>query len=131
MKKDNSIDGDINEYLSNEKKSLNDDFTRNVLNQIKSIEKRPIQGKRKISLFPVIVFGFASCLLFFFIITSPNHDLVDSSMNKISFDESRVTTLGESEQVMLEDLMALPDELDESSMLFIEETYDLLVLLDY
>ena len=35
------------------------------------------------------------------------------------------------EKVILEDLMAIPEEWDVTHTLFSEETYDLLVLLDY
>ena len=41
------------------------------------------------------------------------------------------TTLEDPEQVMLEDLMSIPEEFDSSEILFSEETYELLVLLDY
>lgn len=131
MKKESNIEDKIKEYLSNKEKSLDAHFTQSVLNQIGSMEKKGITDKKKISFFPVAFIGFAICLLSIFILNYPKPDHLDTVKFDGIRDDLMTTTLEDPEQVMLEDLMSIPDEFDSSEILFCEETYELLVLLDY
>ena len=63
--------------------------------------------------------------------TYPKPDHLDSVKLDGIRDDLMTTTLEDPEQVMLEDLMSIPEEFDSSEILFSEETYELLVLLDY
>ena len=131
MKKQSSIEEKIKEYLSNKEKSLDAHFTQSVLNQIGSMDKNGITDKKKISFFPVAFIGFAICLLSIIIFNYSKPDHLDSVKLDVVRDDLMTTTLEDPEQVMLEDLMSIPEEFDSSEILFSEETYELLVLLDY
>lgn len=130
MKEESNIEDKINGYLSNKEKSLDASFTDDVLNQISAMDKSPIISKKKISFFPIALFGFVTCVLSLFILkySEPNR-LDNAKLNENSNDLA--PTLEGPVQVMLEDLMSIPEEFDSSEILFSEETYDLLVLLDY
>ena len=130
MKEESNIEDKINGYLSNKEKSLDASFTEDVLNQISAMDKSPIISKRKISFFPIALFGFVTCVLSLFILKYPEPNRLDNAkLNENSNDLA--PTLEGPVQVMLEDLMSIPEEFDSSEILFSEETYDLLVLLDY
>lgn len=131
MKKESSIEEKIKEYLSNKEKSLDAHFTQSVLNQIESMDQNGITDKKKISFFPFAFIGFAICLLSIFILNYPKPDHLDTVKFDGIRDDLMTTTLEDPEQVMLEDLMSIPEEFDSSEILFSEETYELLVLLDY
>jgi hypothetical protein len=69
-------------------------------------------------------------VLSLFILKYPEPNRLDNAkLNENSNDLA--PTLEGPVQVMLEDLMSIPEEFDSSEILFSEETYDLLVLLDY
>ncbi len=130
MKEESNIEDKINWYLSNKEKSLDASFTDDVLNQISAMDKSPIISKKKISFFPIALFGFVTCVLSLFILKYPEPNRLDNAkLNENSNDLA--PTLEGPVQVMLEDLMSIPEEFDSSEILFSEETYDLLVLLDY
>jgi hypothetical protein len=130
MKEESNIEDKINGYLSNKEKSLDASFTDDVLNQISAMDKSPIISKKKISFFPIALFGFVTCVLSLFILKYPEPNRLDNAkLNENSNDLA--PTLEGPVQVMLEDLMSIPEEFDSSEILFSEETYDLLVLLDY
>jgi hypothetical protein len=130
MKEESNIEDKINGYLSNKEKSLDTSFTDDVLNQISAMDKSPIISKKKISFFPIALFGFVTCVLSLFILKYPEPNRLDNAkLNEKSNDLA--PTLEGPVQVMLEDLMSIPEEFDSSEILFSEETYDLLVLLDY
>jgi hypothetical protein len=131
MKKESNIEDKIKEYLSNKEKSLDAHFTQSVLNQIGSMDKNGITDKKKISFCPVAFIGFAICLLCIFILNYPKPDHIVNLKHDGIRDDLMTTTLEDPEQVMLEDLMSIPEEFDSSEILFSEETYELLVLLDY
>jgi hypothetical protein len=130
MKEESNIEDKINGYLSNKEKSLDASFTEDVLNQISAMDKSPIISKKKISFFLIALFGFVTCVLSLFILKYPEPNRLDNAkLNENSNDLA--PTLEGPVQVMLEDLMSIPEEFDSSEILFSEETYDLLVLLDY
>lgn len=130
MKEESNIEDKINGYLSNKEKSLDASFTDDVLNQISAMDKSPIISKKKISFFPIAIFGFVTCVLSLFILKYPEPNRLDNAkLNENSNDLA--PTLEGPVQVMLEDLMSIQEEFDSSEILFSEETYDLLVLLDY
>ena len=130
MKEESNIEDKINGYLSNKEKSLDASFTDDVFNQISAMDKSPIISKKKISFFPIALFGFVTCVLSLFILKYPEPNRLDNAkLNENSNDLA--PTLEGPVQVMLEDLMSIPEEFDSSEILFSEETYDLLVLLDY
>ncbi len=130
MKEESNIEDKINGYLSNKEKSLDASFTDDVLNRISAMDKSPIISKKKISFFPIALFGFVTCVLSLFILKYPEPNRLDNAkLNENSNDLA--PTLEGPVQVMLEDLMSIPEEFDSSEILFSEETYDLLVLLDY
>ena len=130
MKEESNIEDKINGYLSNKEKSLDASFTDDVLNQISAMDKSPIISKKKIFFFPIALFGFVTCVLSLFILKYPEPNRLDNAkLNENSNDLA--PTLEGPVQVMLEDLMSIPEEFDSSEILFSEETYDLLVLLDY
>ena len=130
MKEESNIEDKINGYLSNKEKSLDASFTDDVLNQISAMDKSPIISKKKISFFPIALFGFVTCVMSLFILKYPEPNRLDNAkLNENSNDLA--PTLEGPVQVMLEDLMSIPEEFDSSEILFSEETYDLLVLLDY
>ena len=131
MKKESNIEEKIKEYLSNKEKSLDAHFTQSVLTQIGSMDKIRITEKKKISFFPAVFIGITICLLSIFILNYPKPDHLDSVKLDGIRDDLMTTTLEDPEQVMLEDLMSIPEEFDSSEILFSEETYELLVLLDY
>ena len=131
MKEESNIEDKINGYLSNKEKSLDASFTEDVLNQIRAMDKSPIISKKKISFFPIALFGFVTCVLFLFILKYPEPNRLDNTKLNVNSKDLIVPTLEGPVQVMLEDLMSIPEEFDSSEILFSEETYDLLVLLDY
>ena len=131
MKKESNIEDKIKKYLSNKEKSLDAHFTQSVLNQIGSMDKNGITDKKKISFFPVAFIGFAICLICIFSLNYPKPFHLDSVKLDGIRDDLMTITLEDPEQVILEDLMSISEEFDSSEILFSEETYELLVLLDY
>ena len=87
MKEESNIEDKINGYLSNKEKSLDASFTDDVLNQISAMDKSPIISKRKISFFPIALFGFVTCVLSLFILKYPEPNRLDNAkLNENSND---------------------------------------------
>ena len=70
-------------------------------------------------------------VLSIFILNYPKPDYLDIVKFDGNCDDLMTTTLEDPEQVMLKDLMSIPEKFDSSEILFSEETYELFVLLDY
>ena len=127
MKNDREIDKEIDKYLANESSSLGDDFTQDLLSRVDQLESE----SENTWLLPFVSLGVAACLVSVFILANlkinnevkPSFIAANKELTEISLEGP--------EKVILEDLMAIPEEWDVTHTLFSEETYDLLVLLDY
>ena len=127
MKNDREIDKEIDKYLANESSSLGDDFTQDLLSRVDRLESE----SENTWLLPFVSLGVAACLVSLFILANlkinneakPSFIAANKELTEISLEGP--------EKVILEDLMAIPEEWDVTHTLFSEETYDLLVLLDY
>ena len=127
MKNDREIDKEIDKYLANESSSLGDDFTQDLLSRVDQLESE----SENTWLLPFVSLGVAACLVSLFILANlkinnevkPSFIAANKELTEISLEGP--------EKVILEDLMAIPEEWDVTHTLFSEETYDLLVLLDY
>jgi hypothetical protein len=131
MKNDREIDKEIDKYLANESSSLGDDFTHDLLSRIDQLESEFEPESKNTWLLPFVSLGVAACLVSLFILANleVNNEVKPSiiAANK----ELIKNSLEDPEKVILEDLMAVPEEWDVTQTLLSEETYDLLVLLDY
>jgi hypothetical protein len=131
MKNDREIDKEIDKYLANESSSLGDDFTQDLLSRVDRLESESEPESENTWLLPFVSLGVAACLVSLFILANleVNNEVKPSiiAANK----ELIKNSLEDPEKVILEDLMAVPEEWDVTQTLLSEETYDLLVLLDY
>ena len=131
MKNDREIDKEIDKYLANESSSLGDDFTQDLLSRVDQLESESEPESESTWLLPFVSLGVAACLVSLFILANlkVNNEVKPSiiAANK----ELIKNSLEDPEKVILEDLMAIPAEWDVTQTLLSEETYDLLVLLDY
>ena len=131
MKNDREIDKEIDKYLANESSSLGDDFTQGLLSRIDQLESESEPVFKNTWFLPFVSLGVAACLVSLFILANlkVNNEVKPSiiAANK----ELIKNSLEDPEKVILEDLMAIPAEWDVTQTLLSEETYDLLVLLDY
>ncbi len=131
MKNDREIDKEIDKYLANESSSLGDDFTQDLLSRVDQLESESEPESENTWLLPFVSLGVAACLVSLFILANlkinnevkPSFIAANKELTEISLEGP--------EKVILEDLMAIPEEWDVTHTLFSEETYDLLVLLDY
>ena len=131
MKNDREIDKEIDKYLANESSSLGDDFTQDLLSRVDQLESESEPESESTWLLPFVSLGVAACLVSLFILANlkVNNEVKPSiiAANK----ELIKNSLEDPEKVILEDLMAIPEEWEVNQTLLSEETYDLLVLLDY
>ncbi|MDG0964430.1 MAG: hypothetical protein P8O23_05170 [Opitutales bacterium] len=131
MKDKNGPEQVIEDFLSNESASLSEEFTESLLVDIKKLNSENKSTNRGVSYFiPFVSFGVVFCALFFF---TPLFDLevtVDEKDDIALESNSLPSYLHEPEKIIIEDLMAIPQELNVSESFLSEQTYDLLVLLD-
>lgn len=121
----------IEDFLSNESASLSEEFTESLLVDIKKLNLENKSANRGGHYFiPFVSLGVAFCALLFF---TPLFDLevtVNEKENVALDSHSLPTYLHDSEKMIIEDLMAIPEELNVPESFLSEQTYDLLVLLD-
>ncbi|MDG1325117.1 MAG: hypothetical protein P8P49_05060 [Opitutales bacterium] len=131
MKDKNGPEQVIEDFLSNESASLSEEFTESLLVDIKKLNSENKSTNRGVSYFiPFVSFGVVFCALFFF---TPLFDLEVTVNEKddIALESNSLPSyLHEPEKIIIEDLMAIPQELNVSESFLSEQTYDLLVLLD-
>jgi hypothetical protein len=131
MKNKNDPEKVIEDFLSNESASLDEGFTESLLVDIGKLDLENKSERRVIHYFiPFASIGMAFCALLFFI---PLFDLevaVDTKENVALEPYTLPSYLNDSEKIIIEDLMAIPKELNVPESFLSEQTYDLLVLLD-
>jgi len=131
MKNKNDPDKVIEDFLSNESASLNEGFTESLLVDIEKLDLENKSVSRGVHYFiPFASIGVAFCALLFII---PLFDLevtVDNQENVALEPNSLPSYLNDSEKIIIEDLMAIPEKLNVPESFLSEQTYDLLVLLD-
>ena len=110
---------------------MDEGFTESLLVDIGKLDLENKSVSRVIHYFiPFASIGMAFCALLFFI---PLFDLevaVDTKENVALEPYSLPSYLNDSEKIIIEDLMAIPEELNVPESFLSEQTYDLLVLLD-
>ena len=121
----------IEDFLSNESASLSEEFTESLLVDIKKLNLENKSANRGGHYFiPFASLGVAFCALLFF---TPLFDFevpVHEKVN-IALDANFLPAyLQDPEKLIIEDLMAIPEELNVPESFLSEQTYDLLVLLD-
>ena len=131
MKNKNDPEKVIEDFLSNESASLDEGFTESLLVDIGKLDLENKSERRGVHYFiPFASIGMEFCALLFFI---PLFDLevaVDTKENVALEPYSLPSYLNDSEKIIIEDLMAIPEELNVPESFLSEQTYDLLVLLD-
>jgi hypothetical protein len=127
MKKEKEIERVIEEYLTNKNAVLKEDFTETLLYEIEELGVKSEKQNRGVRyLIPVASLGFVACVLFF----SPQEEQAKDG-SQVGFENaSAIPQLEEPEKIIIEDLMAIPEELNVPETFLSEQTYDLLVLLD-
>lgn len=131
MKNENKIDKEIDKYLANDSSSLGDDFTQDFLSRINQLGLEPEPVSKIAWLLPLVSLGLAACLVSLFILTNFDTNSEVKPMLVGLNNELTEISLEEHEKLILEDLMAIPQEWYSNHTHINEETYDLLVLLDY
>ena len=131
MKKEKEIERVIEEYLTNKNAVLKEDFTETLLYEIEELEVKSEKQNRGVRyLIPVASLGFIACVLFFSPLFSPKEEQAKDGNQVVFENASAVPQLEEPEKIIIEDLMAIPEELNVPETFLSEQTYDLLVLLD-
>lgn len=128
MKKLKETERMIDEFLSNEDRLLGDEFSQNVLTEINRLEKYSHSQGKKVPLYPALL-GMAACFFFFLILSYPQNKK-DDKLEKFTTSHEPAVLLGDEEKEIIEDFMTIPEGVSDSEILFSEETYELLVLLD-
>ena len=114
--------------MANKEQSLGDEFANNVLTKFNRLHE-PAKSQRKQTTFYNVLIGMAACYILFLILSNPQSNK-DFHFENIAVNGETVELLGEEEKEIFEDFMTIPDGVLDSDILFSEETYDLLVLLD-
>ena len=128
MNERKETDREIDKFLANEEQSLGDEFANNVLTKFNCLEES-VKSQRKQTSFYTVLIGMAACYILFLILSNPQNNK-DFHFENIAINRETMELLGEEEKEIIEDFMTIPDGVLDSDILFSEETYDLLVLLD-
>lgn len=120
-------DGQIDRFLQAEQADLKPRFSNASL--AREIFSKNSADQRKNRLIPFFLVGLAACIVFAFI--SQFHQLGNSSEAFNQGNQSQTAEpLLDSDNQLLEDLLAMPHEMNWGEALPDESTFDLLVLLD-
>lgn len=121
----------IEDFLSNESASLSEEFTESLLVDIKKLNLENKSANWWVHYFiPFASPGVAFCVLLFF---TPLFDfeVIVHEKENVALDANFLPAyLHDPEKIIIEDLMAIPEELNVPESFLSEQTYDLLVLLD-
>jgi hypothetical protein len=131
MKKEKEIERVITEYLSNKNAVLKDDFTESLIHEIEELGVSRNKGNRGVGyLIPIVSLAFVACVMFFLPVFFSQEESIQDG-NQLAIRNASVTPqLEESEKILIEDLMAIPEDLNVPGTFLSEQAYDLLVLLD-
>lgn len=131
MRKEKEIERVIVEYLSNKNVVLKEDFTESVIHEIEELGANRNKGNRGLGyLVPIVSLAFVACVMFFLPVFFSQEESIQEG-NQLAIKNASITPqLEESEKILIEDLMAIPEDLNVPETFLSEQTYDLLVLLD-
>ena len=131
MRKEKEIERVIVEYLSNKNVVLKEDFTESVIHEIEELGANRNKGNRGLGyLVPIVSLAFVACVMFFLPVFFSQEESIQEG-NQLAIKNASITPqLQESEKILIEDLMAIPEDLNVPETFLSEQTYDLLVLLD-
>ncbi len=128
MNKDpEKLDDQIDRFLQAEQADLKPGFSN--ANLAREIFSKNPADQRKNRLIPFFLVGLAACLVFAFL----SHFIPPSGSSDSLTQRSQVQTaelLLDSDKELLEDLLAMPQEMNWWEALPDESTFDLLVMLD-
>ncbi len=127
MNKDpEKLDDQIDRFLQAEQADLKPGFSN--ANLAREIFSKNPADQRKNRLIPFFLVGLAACIVFAFL--SQFHQSGNSSEAFNQGDQPQAAELLDSDKQLLEDLLAMPHEMNWGEALPDESTFDLLVLLD-
>lgn len=131
MRKEKEVERVIVEYLSNKNVVLKEDFTESVIHEIEELGANRNKGNRGLGyLVPIVSLAFVACVMFFLPVFFSQEESIQEG-NQLAIKNASITPqLEESEKILIEDLMAIPEDLNVPETFLSEQTYDLLVLLD-